>query len=683
MFCRKCGKPTEGDSTVCSACAAATNQTNQTPVQPPVQPSVQADQQPAEQDSLRTVEPSAEQPIDQDSVQTVELVSEEPVQPISEKPAVETIDVFELNTSGEEPVKPKKKRKKKAGLIAAVSGAAVAVAAVVLVVLNFASVKGFFLKNFAQPEDYMAHVEEQNIGALSDTLASAYGSLLSASEGGSAASRVEFELEIGDEMMSLIEMAMAQSGFEADLSWLNSIMLSLDSNVQDDMAGIDLGLGLSGKQILTLSMIMDMQEQMLWMGLPELNEQFIGMNLGSYVDDLESNIQSMTAGIERMQATVDELKDALPSEETVAKLLDKYIALALGCIDNVEKDSETMRVDGISQKLTVLTITIDEETLYDITVALLEEVRKDSDIEAIVNDISDYVNKINAEQIEGYEEIDLYEEFIDTVDEALETLEDEDVDSDSDNYLEIVDYIGKSDEVVGRAFTVCSDGEETELLRYLVIEDGRDFAFEAEIPAAELEFEGSGNVKNDKINASCELSVANVDLVELEVIDFDQKKLDKGYLSGTLQIRPTSSLLEMAGATGESSSSVMGALIEKIALELEFDCSETSSKVAVNLISDNELLLGLAVSAMEKNAEKVSAPEDAIDVSAMDEEAYEALMEWMGNLDLNGLVDSLKDAGLPSEYADILDALVNSGMGPGTLFDDIESSYPLEEDPDF
>lgn len=660
MFCRKCGRPIEGEGTICSACAAEASQVGQ---------------------NAQPVAELPEQPVDEDLIQPTELASEEPVETFSEEPVIEAVNVFDLNTQAEEDVnvqKKKNKKKKKHGKIWAIGGAVAAVAAVVLVVLNFNAVKGFFLKNFGQPEDYMVHVENQSIGALSDTIAGAYGSLLNTAAGeGSGAARMELELEIGDEVMAMIETVLAQSGAEADLSWLNSVMIALDSNVQDNMAGVDLGIGLSDKQILTLSMIMDMESQKAWFGIPELNKQFIAMDLSDYMDDLQSNLQSATASIEQMQAAIEEMQDVLPSEETVAKLLDKYLDIVLDSIDDVEKDTETKRIDGVSQKLTVLTITVDEEDLYDIVIAVLEEARKDKDIEAIVNDISDYYNdKPNV----SYEDIDLYDEFVSAIDELLEELEYVDVDSDSDNYIEIVDYIGKSDKVVGREFTLCSDGQKMELLNYLTVQDGKDFAFEMEIPSVEFELEGSGSEKSNKLNAEFEISYAGMDIAEIDVIDFDSKKLDDGYLNGTLQISPSADLIDMVLGSRDLSASMMS-IVEEIALELKFEGSETQSKIGINLISDNELLVGLALGLMEKQAEKVSPPEDAVDISAMDEEAQAALMEWLENVDFDTLIGSLKDAGVPDEYTDVLEELLNSDGFFGPSYD---IPYPdYDDDFDF
>ena len=135
MFCEKCGKPIDMDKTICDECAAQQQANAATQPEAPVQPVFEAPQeaQPAVEEALYQAAPAqpAEAPeIPQDSI------------------------VLEQDLGA-----PKKK-KKRTGLVIGILAAVVA-AAVLAVVLCWGSLKGFWLKNFGDPAEYMLYVEEK------------------------------------------------------------------------------------------------------------------------------------------------------------------------------------------------------------------------------------------------------------------------------------------------------------------------------------------------------------------------------------------------------------------------------------------------------------------------------------------------------------------------------------------
>lgn len=667
MFCSKCGKPLDGDKTLCDECAGIQKQ-EAAPAEPVTQSAPETESQPV-------IKPAETQLLDEHSRAYTQGYTQDSPQ------------TFQLNTAVAQEVKPVKAKTKgkKIALISSISAAAVVVIGVLLVVLNFNTVRGLFLKNFGEPSDYMSHVEEQSLGGVSSALSSAYGSFLSASSESSGAARFEVELEVGDDLMELLEAALAEEGAEVDLSWLNKMMLSLDSNMQDEKAQASVGFGLSDKQLITLDMIYDLNKQIVWLGVPELNDQYIAVNTSDMLEEAQISFDP-----EQLKEYED-IQKALPSEKTVSNLLDKYIAIALGCIDDVKKETETVEIDGVRQKLTVLTIKIKEKTLYEMAIAVLEEAKDDKEIEKILTDFEDFYNDYNADMMaeysdEEYEPVDLYEAFFEGVDEALDLLHDLADEADSDNYVKLVDYVDNSSKVVGRKVSVYSaDADKMDLFDYLTVRSGSKFAFEAEIPSAEIKMTGSGTEKGNKINGNYDIRYQKTELVEIDVVDFDSKKLDNGYLNGTIRVSPTSELLDMVMSSSSDESdtgipSSMMSLIEEIAIELKFESSEDLTKIGINLVSDNDLLIGLATSAIQKKAQSVKVPDNAVDITEMDENAQSALTEWVGNMKIDEFIQSLKDAGVPAEYADMLSGLgdmIAAGGFAGEAEED--SVYPSDE----
>lgn len=612
MFCMYCGKPTEGEQKVCAECAAARSRTG-APQSAPV---------------TQKAEPFAE-------------------------------EAFQLNTPAAKPAKPAKAAKKpgKVGLIVAAVAAVVVVAVLAVVLLA----PGFFARNFASPEDYMEHVEKKTVEQVADMVSDVYGSVAGKAEQKANGASLDVHLQMGDSLLSGLMMGMTGSDLDMDLSWLKDIALEIDAATEGDMAKGDIGIGLGSQRILTMSVLWDMAEQAAWIGIPELNDTYLSMDM----DEIYEASGMDMADFMDQQENLEKVLEKLPSEEVINELLNKYMAIALSHIDDVEKDTKTVEVDDIEQELTELTAKIHEEDILEMAVDMLETLKDDKQAQelfAVVVELGTMMAPSyemvwndamgTYEYVPVTEDIDAQEMLEEFIDEGLDTLEDMIDDAKKSNYIKVKTYINNSDEVVGRTISVSGQEEE---ISYITVWDGDEFEFEALL--GEVEITGKGSREKGLIEAEYVLNAEGMEVLTLEVSDWDEKQAEAGYLCGTLRLAPSDMLLnEIMYDLDYSVASMLSG--SDLALEIDLNMTEESSAAGVKLMADRTMLLGVTFSVATSEGEKVSAPanEVALIVDGMPNE--EALQNWILDMDFDALLKNLRAAGVPSDLVGILESYV-------------------------
>lgn len=611
MFCMYCGKPTEGEQKVCAECAAARSRTG-APQSAPV---------------TQKAEPFAE-------------------------------EAFQLNTPAAKPAKPAKAAKKpgKVGLIVAAVAAVVVVAVLAVVLLA----PGFFARTFGSPEDYMEHVEEKSVEQVADMVADVYGSLTGKAEQKANAVGVDVHLQLGDALLSGLMMGMTGEGVDMDLSWLSDIALEIDAVAEGDAGQSDIGIGLGSQRILTASVIFDMAEQAMWMGLPELSEDYLLVDIAALSEASGMDMSAVMAQQEDLQ----QLLEKLPSEEVINELLNKYMAIALSHIDDVKKDTKTMEVDDIEQELTEITAKIHEEDLLEMAIEMLETLKDDKQAQELFATAVEYYSMVSPsyetvwnEATGSYEyvpaeDIDAQELLEDFIEEGLDTLEDMLDDAEKSNYIKIESYVNNADEVVGRTIGISGQDEE---ISYITVWDGDEFEFEALL--AEVEITGKGSREKGLIEAEYVLNAEGMEVLTLEVSDWDEKQAEAGYLSGTLRLVPSDMLLsELMYSMDYSVASILSG--GNLALEIDLNMTEEHSAAAVKLMADRTMLLGITLSTSTSEDGKVDTPSGEVDLIVDGMPNEEALQRWILDMDFAAVLQNMRAAGVPSDLVDILDNYV-------------------------
>lgn len=589
MFCKNCGKPTEGEQTLCPECAQqAAGLTNETPVQPV------------------------------EHVQPVEYA----------QPAAPAQDTFQLNTPEQQPAK----KGKKTGLIIGVAAAAAVAAIALVLIFCWNGVSAFFDRTFLSPEDYLVKVESNAVAELTGELTQAYGTSMANTEKNAA--QMEMHLTVGDEILSLLETALQQQGMEMEMDWLSDIKLVMDTNSNDDAVQASLGVGLGDDTILTADVIYDIAGSMIYLAIPEVSDAYLSVDMGEQITGEDVGmIMQKSLKLQR------DLLKAMPSEAEMNDMIDRYVKIALSQIKNVEKESDKITVDGVSQSVVVLKAKITEKDLYAIAAKMLEEAEDDKVLKKVLTAMSDYTNAMNELSGYAYEEVDLYQEFVSTIPDALEELEWLEENADKSNYLKLNVYVDMNGDVRGHELTVYTNGEkEMDPISYITVVKGNTTYTEAEL--AEVVITGEKTEKKGVSAGFYELTVGEQKVGELEFENVTEN-------GGTLRLIPSEEVMSQILEDSGIPTALLG---DKLGLELSY----AENAYDVKILVDSKTLIGLSLSAAVKEGGSVSVPKDALDATDQND-----VMEWIGGLDFSGMISAMEKADVPQELVDAVKEYVD------------------------
>ncbi len=473
-------------------------------------------------------------------------------------------------------------------------------------------------------EEHLQYVEGKSIDSALKVLTGTYGKMFAPIQGAQSG-HIDVSVELGDEFMNQVIGGGATPGM--DMSWLSEINMSMDVTSDNPMSKLELALGLAGTDILSASMILDMAEGQLWVGVPDLNSTYLKFDLEDLgVGDLNETAEALNM-----------LIAAMPSEEVLSRVLDRYVDIILKNLDDVQKETVTLELDGLSQECTALTVEIGHEDVLKIAKAVLTEARDDEDLKNILEGIAKlYVAQGNAS-------VDVWAMLQSEIDEMIEDL-DEQLEDPQEGAIVLVTYADNKNHIIGRDITT-PDGEA---ISYKTVTEGEKFAFLADLGGAQIT--GSGTNKSGKVTGTYELAVQGRTMLTVEVEDFDQNKLEKGYLCGTIRIKPYS-----YGVSEDSNGTVSVApAIAQMEIELKLNTSAQAAEIQVNLNYQGEFFIGATIKVSSSSGGSVSAPGNAVDATNQTE-----LMQWVQGMNFKKILNSLKSAGVPSQITSMLEQYIN------------------------
>ena len=481
------------------------------------------------------------------------------------------------------------------------------------------------------PLEHFAALELNNANGMVDALSAVYGALAQPASKANYGAEVDISLQVGDVVQDVLEESYFEaSGEKMDFSFLSKVNLEVDLNVKNKMQQMDMAVGLGGSRILTICTIMDLDDFTTWVGSPELSDVFAEMNL----------VQSGGVAVNpATMQTANALIEALPSEQEFNALVKRYLEVALEKVDDVERKTITLELDGLKQECTVLVAKIYEEDALNIAEAVLKTAKTDNELKAIIEKFGVSFNDLMKEsytQAGGtWTNVDLYAEFITAVEDALTSLEMEREDLDTEEYIELTAYVDKEHNIIGRKLAL--DGDE---LHYYTVTEGNAFTFEASLD--EVKVTGGGTKKSGKVDGSFKLSMEGTSLLTLAVEGWSASEKET---KGTLVLEPSAELIQQIGGNS-------GALpFADIALELKIDSSESKNDFEMNLLSNETLVVGIAMSAKTSSGSDIQKPTETIDFTNQ----YQ-LQSWVQSMDFNKLFQNMRNAGVPGELVDMLEA---------------------------
>ena len=639
MYCSKCGTQIKEGEKFCENCG--------TPVETVAAEPVAA-------------EPVAAEPVAVSSEPQVEAApAQEPV--VEAAPEV----TAEAPADTEPAPAPKKTNKKKVTVIS-ILAAAVAVIALCTVFL-WDYVENFTVKTFSSPTSYYQYVETKNVKNFSASFGSALGRFSTANT--SYGTTGEFKISFGDVLMDYIA---TEAGIaKEDISWISSIGVSSNTASNGNLLETNGNLLLNDKSILGGELIFDSENKKIYIRSEQLNEQFM---LLDYSDLEYGNFDD----IEVPEVGFD-FYGILPDEETMTALIEKYLTIVVDSIENVKEESTTLVANGVAQDCTKLTVVINEETVRDMLKAVLRELKDDKEIGQIIKDMA---KNVGGELISDEDINAEYDDFIDEINELLEELKNVEF-SEGDKFeFTLITWVDGKGEAIGREFKV--DFSDM-VVRYASTHDGTDVGIEVFVGSAEREVVkllGEGEVEGTKMKGDIELFIDGVKYINVNIKDYDVDLIEDNYVNGVFTVTVTDEMCDLLVDELDLPKKASDWL-KSASLVISMTSDEKHASLGVTLNHGEDMIISVTASNKETKSFGIDIPEDAVSIKNEDD-----MINYLSAFDPNVLINALKDAGMPQEFVDAINGLMNGDYGDDSYIDDgygFDDTYGDDyfDEPDF
>lgn len=594
MFCGKCGNPVNNDASFCPNCGAPVSQ-----------------------------QPAAEEVYSEVAAEEGVGAAQEYVDDVNASVADENVfaaaqenEVLNLNTEGADAT-PKKASK----LPFLIGGLVVAAAAILLLAFNWSNVCGFFVRTFSTPEKLQAKVYEEIVVDAIDQA----DAMISDAKATNASSGSEGVLRItlDQALLNLI------GGQGMDMSWLSDIAVAYDYSAKDSRYQMSYDALLDDIKLISADHYIDTKAYEQWFSIPELNENAVYMNL-----------------MESSGFSKDELAKALemiPSKEVLSRVAARYVGILMSGFGEIEKSTDNVKLNGLSQRLHKLEATMDEDDLAKVLEDMIKGLKKDNDIESIIRKM---------EEVTG--EQGLYDAMLETMDDALSELDTEDFEIPSFK-LKLTTYLNGANEIVGMAIKVSASGVSVEPFSAITVEQGKKFATQIQFGAGEYVFMIEGEGTNGKsTTGDYVLTYQDDELLTVKLKDY---VVNNNVPTGEIRIELDESFVEgfVEAFFVEQmylDESVTGIIAEMDwAFVIQMSGSAKDYQASLSIAGDNTKYITISATAKEKKPSAIKFPEKYIDMDDYDFE--EQWSETLNQDFLDTLLNRLREAGVPEELLEM------------------------------
>ncbi len=641
MFCSKCGKQLEDGAKFCSGCGEAI-----------------AKELPKENDQVleEVKEETTESPVEEAPVEEVaEEVAETPAEEVAETHAEEAVEEAfaapapEKTSEFATPEFSEKPKKKKKGFVVVLALILLAAVAAVAVFAN--DLKGLFLKQFGSGADYLEYVGTLAAKDAIEDVQDAFDETVDSAVADSVGAKAQIKVKIGSEVLELLETAISSYGQDISFDGLEEIVLDMESSYKDGRTSLTGDLKLADAKVVGIEFIVD-EEGKIFLKLPEFYDKWI------YIDNDE-----LSASFKQTDAAT-EFFEALPDSEDIGRVLLGYSSAIFENIEEVDKKTVSVEASGISQKVTALSFSLDEEDVREIEKHIIEDAFEDEELRLVIEQCAEAVKGLmrsqayqNEEFYEAYygsvedyieeyiDDVDVWDEFEKALEDELEYIEDNEGDF-SDDEVDVDVYVNSKHEVTG--VKMAFEGET--LFVWLKAQNGSEIGEEMVVYDGEEELlfiEGKGTEKSSGLNMTYDVEVEGIDAVTFELIDFDIKSTN-----GTLKITPDKALINQLFGMDSSEGALLSMLIKDISLELFFEGGSKGAESAVRLLSGEDLLVEISVTGKQTKASKIKVPSDTDAERVRDEDDIEDILE---DVSFDKLRKNIKDTKLSGDLKDLID----------------------------
>lgn len=517
---------------------------------------------------------------------------------------------------------PKKSKKKLVAplvaivLVLAIAGTAFAFKDKIMDVLNIGP---------KDPAKYYASIEQDALNGAIDQVLKSYDSI---NPKDTMAYKVSLDLTYDKATLNSLLSGYAGMTLE-DLE--SMIGISLDSIGADMTVAVDdsqiydeMLLKLNNIDLITVELFLDTVKQELLMRLPDLSPAYIRESIAGY--DMESydfGDTSLSAGYTLSTQLAEQLKNLSPKE--AADFVKRYVKVITDNMKNVElTKSEEYKVGSTTQKCTLLTVTIDEDTLMDIVEAVIEEAKDDKFI-------LDLLPTFGISEVE-------YKEALESAAKELKNAETGSLDGEV--VMEV--YVNDDDKIIGRTIEVISGGKTQGTFGYGIATKGKDSEYE-------LYFEAVGENRLFEVTGS-HVKEKDAYTGEAEIV-VNAEKYGMGTMSFTLEYEDLRTETKGDNVYTYGKLTLSSLLLMGMEFSVEYDVVDGIQHSKLSVGMGGTSIVGLDVTAEHLKNYKIPEIDSSAEIfDSYDAEGYQATMnieQFISDLsnrlgvDLQAIIESL------------------------------------------
>ncbi len=500
---------------------------------------------------------------------------------------------------------------------------------------NFKTISNSIRRWTSTPEEYFYYIEERSAKeaisffgeaydvAKSDTVASPDTTNGKAMEG---AVTVTF----GDSIQNLwMNNTTTEKGSFSELGMKYKGVQGAEPGTSQ----CELTFSVNGSDVLNGMYWADNAAYLNYLQIPELSNDVL--KISTKVPEEEYLVSS-----EAVFDFFQELYVILPEKDILEGMLQRYFTAALYEIKEVEEETALLSTEGVYMRCTKLTATLDGEELSKVLESVTEELLQDKDLEAFISVFSEL-----AATQQLAEKDELYDEIYESLKELRYSARDL---RDFEEETEITVWVDKTGAVVGRKIAIGRDNG----IYYAVPREKNKvgFTFEIEADGAELSLNGIATVKKSELTGTYNIRSEGIPYFEGEVTaDLKQMLRNKGNTAVTVTVCPAGNAKNALRELDEELQEYYDVRLnlQELSFELSFATKKDTSIAEYSFLTGDDVLLGISLEQTEVADGEVRFPEDK-DVVELTSDAEFA--EWLADADLQSVIDSLKNAGLPAEW---------------------------------
>ena len=525
----------------------------------------------------------------------------------------------------------KQKKPKKRGIITGAIALLVVTVGAVFIGLNFKSIEAGLRRHMMSPDEYYKYVELQTIKDGAEPFFARYEQLREGlHELPKAQTDYEVQLKLGEELQRFFRRLNIE-----DFSGLDSIGIAFSTSMTNQAMTQSLlaKLLINGETVVSGDLLFDYDKDMMFFGIPELSDTYLFGSLEDAIGDSDAE------STKELLQILPEIYKQLPDRKVAEKFLERYSELLLTEIEGVKERSGSLEIEGITQKCTELSYSLDARQIRDTAVLVLEELVKDKEFEEYYIGVVSELEEVETFFLDAEENYDSFVEVLEDKIAEIESLDDDD----EFEHIKVNIWVDDNGKVIARK---CKMKGEFQLF-YGVTKDKDSFGFKADFSTDEpiIKIEGTGKTKDNEASGSFTL-----DLIDerVAVADFKNVSLDnfyKGNYHGKVIFTPDG---EMSDYIEEWNDEGYFKLKEP-KLIFSAEATNEESLFEITLKSDGELFAGISWKSKKGNAQApVYPPEE----NRMTAETEDEMLRWMATLDAAAFEDTLLAQKVPTIWAE-------------------------------